>query len=1053
MKNTDFIFVKAKDQNDPENIFGEYHTSDWVSAGKWTLEEGAPAGTWGVHEDYKTYYRHASGSPLAHSLTSYTDFDYLITVQFNSHGTADIVFRMTDEKNYYFLRLDTLTHGAFFGVCKDGDPTVKRVAKIDIELETCMHVRVICKGEHILVRVQNDKEASFFRDENPGVPVADLCDATHSHGVCGFVSHTASGFNNVSVVDISHDIAIENEIFSVVTGTYGEIKSLKLKNEPYDTNFVTNESEHRYEIGADQFFGEMRFNYAVGDDSAREVTTGASADIRHIEKLSNSEISVCYCADSAEKSGLCGKSDFALKERYSLEGDHLRFDIDIENVSGKAITFYDICLPISWNNHWQFESPYEKYLAATDNYISYNASYLVLERAKGGGNKLMFTPDPSTDTSLEYRTLRSTQITWANPPEYYYIKSLAANKGKHSYLESTSLTLDAGEKKHYSFLLHKIASDHDELGKLLYREGLVDISVVPGMILPTNLKATVDLHTKHQITSVTASDPSARIHKLREFDDHSIYEIEFSKLGRNDVTYNYGDGKRGVLQFWIEEPLADAIQRRVDFLIENCRITDENDPHYLSFFEWDNSKNVAKLGGNNCSNNDFEQMYDAPAFILEKQVYSPVQSEISVTDDYLVDLVWEKEVIHGGEYDGYLCHKCCHGRCWSDPFPAAEPYLCTRGYNYPRMYNSFYSMYKTAVRYPNLKYRWKAADYLEAAALILRSSLILEPWVGLMGEQTVPDIIAALRTEGKNSLADEIYCLAIEKCNTMNSQAYPFGSEFGTDSTGEEGAYFFSKLGGNTNAMKVTIDKSVAWTGKVPVWYWQTTGNRQDMEWWLFQYTVGLHGKIFDDYFGSVVDNGDAMWKFVYPFKLSPFAHINSGQPELIGKVGTNWGNYHASFVYDWDHGFPYSESAESDISLWAGLQLLSSDVVTNDPVLGLVGYGCNVTENDDKFTVIPADGLFRRLNFVDKHISVTLETDSLTKAELDKDVCTLSLSVRKTAGTSETGCFTVSGIASGKYSVSVNGKVQSELDIDGKTAVHYELTSETGCVTIKKID
>lgn len=1050
MKNTNFTFVTEKEQNHPENAFGEYRTSDWVSAGHWSLTEGTPAGTWGVHEDYKTYYTHVSGSNLAHSLTSYTDFDYLITVQFTSHGTSDVVFRMTDEKNYCFLRLDTLTHSAFYGVCVYGKETVKRVAKIFIELTTCMHVRIICKGDHILIRVQNDKEASFFRNENPGEVVADLHDGTHKCGAVGFISNAQTGFNNTSVVDISRDISIENEIFSVTTGAYGEIKSLKLKNEPYDTNFVTNESEHRYEIGADQFFGEMRFNYSVDGGDAREAVTGASADARVIKKLSDGEIAVYYESDSAADTGVRGKSDFALRERYVLEDDHLRFDIDIENVSGKSITFNDIGLPISWNNHWQFESPYERYLAATDNYISYDASYLVLERAKGGGNKLVFTPDPETDTSLEYRSLRSTQITWANPPECYYIKSLAANKGKHSYLESSSLTLGAGQSKHYSFLLHKIGPEYAQLGSLLYREGLVDISVVPGMILPTNLSATVDLHTAHPVTSVTASDPSATVRKVSEKDCHHVYEITFVKLGRNDVTFTYGDGKRGVLQFWTEEPLADAIKRRVNFLIENCRITDENDPHYLSFYEWDNSKNVAKLGGNKCSNNDYEQMYDGPAFILEKQVYAPVQSEITVVDEYLTKFVWEKEVIHGTEYDGYLCHKCCEGRCWSDPHPAAEPYLCTRGYNYPRMYNSFYSMYKTAHRYPALTYNWCAADYLNAAALILRASLMLEPWVGLMGEQTVADIICALRREGKPELADEIYDLAIQKCNTMNSQAYPFGSEFGTDSTGEEGAYFFSKMGGNENAMKITIDKSLAWTGKVPVWYWQTTGNRQDMEWWLFQYTVGLHGKIFDDYYMNVTDGGESMWKFVYPFKLSPFAHINSGQPELIGKIGTNWGNYHSSFVYDWDHGFPYSESAESDISLWAGLQLLSSDVVTNDPVLGLVGYGCDATETDGVLTVIPKDGLFRRLNIVDKHLSVTFETDSYTKAVIENGK--LELSLVKTVGTSEHGFITVAGLDTGEYSVSADGCRIGNVTVNGKTEIAYTLTSKEGTLTIKKI-
>ncbi len=1051
MANNEFVYIRNEKDCHPENVFGQYRTEDWVSAGRWPLIEGVPAGTWGVHEDYKTYYSYAEGSPLAHTKTVFTDFDYLITVQFTSEGCADIVFRMTDEKNYYFLRLDTPSRSASFGKCVNGSIFIESTVSFELELVTCTHVRIIADGDRILTKVQNDKEASYFRNENPGVTVADVKDSTFRSGVCGIIAGgTGVSFNNSSVVDISKDIVIENDLFHVVTGVYGEIKSLKLKNEPYDTNFVTNESEHRYELGADQFLGEMKFNCTVNGETF-DVTTGSSADVRTVRKLTDSSIAVDYSGDSAGSHGIRGKSAFSISEKYTLEDDHLRFDITLKNTSGTDVIFNDICLPISWNNHWQFESPYERYLAATDNFISYDASYLVLERAMGGGNKLVFTPDPATNTALEYRSLRSTQITWANPPEHYYIKSKAANKGKHSYLESSSLTLPAGESVSYSFLLHKIGNDMAELGELLYREGLLDIKVLPGMIFPTNMTATVSIRTKHPVSRLTASDPGAVVRSVSEGNDRYVYELEFTKLGRNDVTIHYGSGKRGVIQFWTEEPLDRAIRRRVDFLIENCRITDENDPHCYSFLEWDNVSNTAKLGGNKCSNNDFEQMYDGPAFILEKQVYAPVQSEITVVDDYLTKLVWEKEVIHGGEYDGYLCHKCCEGRCWSDPFPAAEPYLCTRGYNYPRMYNSFYSMYKTAKRYPKLKYYWGAAEYLSAAALILRACLKLEPWVGLMGEQTVPDIIDALKKEGMASIADEIFELSINKCETMNSQAYPFGSEFGTDSTGEEGAYFFSKMGGNRHAMDVTINKSVAWTGKVPVWYWQTTGNRQDMEWWLFQYTVGLHGRIFHDYYMNVVENGSDEWAFVYPFKLSPFAHINSGQPECIGKVGTNWGNYHSSFVYDWDHGFPYSESAESDISLWAGLQLLSADLVTCHPTFGLSAWGCEVTESEDAYGITPLDGLFRRLNIVDKKLSVVFETDSYSFAGIGKNGRSLSFELTKTEGT-DGGYVTVNGLDGGSYRITCDGEEQGIVTVSGTAEIRYTLKGEKGTLVITKI-
>ena len=307
--------------------------------------------------------------------------------------------------------------------------------------------------------------------------------------------------------------------------------------------------------------------------------------------------------------------------------------------------------------------------------------------------------------------------------------------------------------------------------------------------------------------------------------------------------------------------------------MDELRITDPSDPHYNSFLEIDNITGEKKPGGNGCNNNDYEQMYDGPAFIAEKNVYYPVQEEISAVDDYLIDLVWAKEVVQEGSQ----------------------------------------------------------AEYLRVAGMILKVSIPLSGSMGTMGEQTTADICAALDKEGYTELASEIRVLAERKAEGIDNNPYPFGSEFGTDSTAEEGAYFYSKMFGNTESMKKTVDKAIAWKGKAPVWYWQTTGNRQDNDWWLFQYTVGLHGVLLNDWYFNNVENPGDYWSMVYPFKFSPFVHINSGQEEAPGEPGTVWWNYKSASPYNWDIGFPCSESGEADISLWAGLQILSSNVVLDE--------------------------------------------------------------------------------------------------------------------------
>ena len=491
------------------------------------------------------------------------------------------------------------------------------------------------------------------------------------------------------------------------------------------------------------------------------------------------------------------------------------------------------------------------------------------------------------------------------------------------------------------------------------------------------------------MTVSLASDKTAKIteNKEKSDGDHKIYTISFEKLGRNDITITYDGDKKSVLQFWIEEPIKDALQRRTDYLMDELRITDPSDPHYNSFLEIDNITGEKKPGGNGCNNNDYEQMYDGPAFIAEKNVYYPVQEEISAVDDYLIDLVWAKEVVQEGSQ----------------------------------------------------------AEYLRVAGMILKVSIPLSGSMGTMGEQTTADICAALDKEGYTELASEIRVLAERKAEGIDNNPYPFGSEFGTDSTAEEGAYFYSKMFGNTESMKKTVDKAIAWKGKAPVWYWQTTGNRQDNDWWLFQYTVGLHGALLNDWYFNNVENPGDYWSMVYPFKFSPFVHINSGQEEAPGEPGTVWWNYKSASPYNWDIGFPYSESGEADISLWAGLQILSSDVVLDDPTFGTAGYGSEVTDTGDALEVVPLDGLFRRLNIVGSGLQIELGSDIYSKAVIENSMNSFSMDLTNLTGTSHSADLTVTGLDAGKYQLLVDGNVQAYISVsgEGEAVFTYQINDE----------
>ena len=1132
--------------------------SDWTSTGNWRTianQTAAPvmstnsgltfnAGNtaWNIYSaaealhigSWTTYYRCVTSTKTSDNFAiynggKYSDIDYTIGMRINTGATSGaVVFRYQDYLNYYYVKQTVgSSNNITMGKVVNGIDTVLHTGSASVSVGNWYNLRVILKGDMITVkrygyaywRVANEAQITNIFVNKP------LGNA-FTIGYCGMWTPGGSAnvhFNLVGIGSQDYNYTIANNTFTLTSGSQGNIKSLYVNNGVNtNMNFVSNEDQIRVEMGINRYLGELKFRYQVGTGATTTASTGRSSDSREMS-LNETEkmINISYTKPSANSAGI---KDFTVNEAYSLKtdpnsGDYVQFDIHIKNTGSNPITFKDISLPITWNAHWQADSPYENYTTHASNYVSYNSSYISVERGGGGGDKLVFIPDSSTDAKLEYRRYISTQDYYTNMPEEFFIYSsgiatdTANGNFDQGYLPHTSLTLNGGEEKTLSFRIFK-TSDYLGINDILEEQGLIAPVVKPGMVMPMDNIAEVDLRTIKNIESVTDTTPNppapavfnpanvAIITKNLEKSTgtHNIYNIEFKKLGRNDITVTYDGGKKTVLQFWIMEPLKDAIQRRADFIIDQLWLSDERtdailagpnsqlktfaSQHRYAFLEMNNVTGVASVHSGNsfyCSNSDYEQYYDAPDFLAAKNIYLPVKREIDALDTNLVEHVYKYQVQpFGNPLEGYLCVHCCNNAGgWgygSDPVNKVE-----RVYNYARVYNQFFSMYQIAKRYPGITtFKHEANWYLSVAAIVAKRGIeVSMGGTGAMGEQTLADMVAALNAEGLTSYAADIRSASTQKGNNIARQAYPFGSEFSVDNTGEEGAYFnlrnFSTAANRIDKMQQTVDKCLAWIGKTPVWYLQTTGRPAGNDWWMFQYAVGLQAKAYTDWFFNYADDGTRdyngngqysqdMWRMVYPAKMSPFVHIQSGQPEINigpnnseitgkGVLGTVWGNIKPTHPYNWNQGFPYSTSAEADISLWAGIQLLSSDVVPNDPSFGLTGYGCEVSSGSAEYTkeapartydVIPKDGLYRRLNVVGDRVQVELLHDQYTLAKIHENYDAIKLSLKNVAGTAHTGVLKLRGFDAGTYNVRVDNALQGDVititDSNAFTEVSYNL-------------
>jgi hypothetical protein len=317
---------------------------------------------------------------------------------------------------------------------------------------------------------------------------------------------------------------------------------------------------------------------------------------------------------------------------------------------------------------------------------------------------------------------------------------------------------------------------------------MIDVTVVPGMMLATNMAAKLDLHTSQTINSLTAQVPSqTTITSLGSpSSGHNLYQVSFKQLGQNNITVSYGSGMTTTLQFYLLEPIDAALQRHATFMVANQQWT-TGDMKGL-FDDW-MMDSKAKRGAEGGSGWGDDWGWTHGQFLAEKNAQTPVASEVTALDTYL-GAVWGRAI----DPSSYIVQDW-----WCPPGTSASNIMgCyyDRAYAYPHAFNTYFSMYKIASLYPNLiKYQQTADTYLLRAYNIIHTlySGHGDPGTGYMGEQTLPDIAAALTAAGHTSEAAFVNNAIGQLYSAFSSSKYPYGSEYTYDNTGEEAVYMATR--------------------------------------------------------------------------------------------------------------------------------------------------------------------------------------------------------------------------------------------------------------------
>lgn len=626
---------------------------------------------------------------------------------------------------------------------------------------------------------------------------------------------------------------------------------------------------------------------------------------------------------------------FALTQSFSLAGNALDWVIEIGTREGKEVELGDIGLYLPWsiarseNPDTIFERSFTKH-----HFISGNGSFLYFTRPSGEPPYLMILPGEGT--GLEY-------FDGGRGGYRVYMHSAVAAAAVESGTwrqPNTSVTIGGNTGRNslrYSFRI-AWADSWDMMRQLLYDEGLFDIRVVPGMTVPTDLKAQFSLHTRNVVDSVVAEFPEqTEITYLGEKKPgHFLYEVSFSKLGENLVTLHYGKGQKTYLEFFATEPLETLVKKRSSFIVNSTQHRDTT-KWYNGLFSAYDMKNGILRGPDNTDGYDGWWGYvlacDDPGlckapYVAAKNVYFPEQKEIDAVEYYLEHFVWDglQRTDKDDPYP-YGVYGVPNWKVARDPVERAkisnsnlDKMKIWRSYDYPHVTMLYYHMYQIAKMYPDKVHYLDAEGYLERAWQTARAYFIypyeILPWYetykwGCYNELVIENLIADLEKEGRRHEADWLRAEYEKKVKYfVYDDKYPFRSEYAIDRTAFESSYAFAKYG-TLNEMKP--DTNLWYDKNDSVWYSHPSVSRADarefmerqhlaglaVRGWLeakyfllgsdFTYSSDNHCLSYMARMGgwSILDYAirfaDTPWDWIqlgYASYLAPYALMNTGTPD-----------------------------------------------------------------------------------------------------------------------------------------------------------------------------
>ena len=746
-------------------------------------------------------------------------------------------------------------------------------------------------------------------------------------------------------------------------------------------------------------------------------------------------------------------SPLKMVQRFQIQDGTLDWSIEIETTMNFPVVVGDLALPIPWrfpsgpDAETLFERSWTKH-----HFIAGHGSFLYFVRPSGDPPYVIVTVHPGTKLEYfvsegrgSYRAFihsglsggRETRGTWRQPHTFLELKPAGASGSKIRY----------GVRFQW-------ARSYAEMREVLYREGLFDIRVVPGMTVPEDLTALIALRTRARLEALEPEFPEhTRITYLGEKrPDHHIYRVAFARLGENRLTIRHDGDRRTYLEFFVTEPLEILIKKRSRFI---TRRQQHRDPSkwYNGLYSIYDMKNKVLRGPEDTDGFDHWWGYvlasDDPVlgkapFVAAKNVHFPDPEEIASVEYHIENFVWGglQRTDREQPYP-YGIYGVPNWKVNRDPDPKKRAGIRNRhldkmpiwrSFDYPHLIMLYFHMYEIARKYPRLVRYLDALGYLERAYQTARA-YFLYPYeilpeeyetykIGCYNELVIVSLITALEKEGFPEKAAWLRNEWEKKVKYfIYDDPYPYRSEYPFDRTAFETTYAVTKYGAT---VEMRPDQHLWFDKKLRKWYSHPIVRKEDalafmqrqlkanlaVRGWLeaayyllgadfagssdvgaMSYMAAMGGWAVLDYALHFAPDPADWLQLGYASFLSSWSLMNTGRPE------TNYGFWFPGPENDGAAGWQFMTAKfgrawirkemprgawhyDGEIDLgYGGALRAAATILTQDPLFGWFAYGGTLAVTEGGFSIVPRDGLRKRLFIVrgDMRLGIELDRDGFS--------------------------------------------------------------------------